>query len=143
MAVVNLFAKLGNGLDVSCEAPVRKFFQQAVVINKTEIEEYTIQNPDSEPGVCAYNLTLTLKAGATGYRSSGPQAGSSFFGSFDKSRSDLGHTQYIHNASILIASASEEAKCILDSLDKGSFVVAYQYTDGTVEVYGMETGLTS
>lgn len=143
MAVVNLCAKLGNGLDVSCEAPVRKFFQQVVVINKTDIEEYTIQPPDAETEVCAYNVTFTLKAGATGYRISGPQAGSSFFGSFDKSRSDLGHTQYIHNASILIAGASEEAKCILDSLDKGSFVVAYQYTDGTVEIYGMETGLTS
>src|SRR5690606_20651442 len=98
MAVVNLCAKLGNGLDVSCEAPVRKFFQQAVVINKTDIEEYTIQSPDSETGTCAYSVTFTLKAGTTGYRISGPQAGSSFFGSFDKSRSDLGHTQYIHNA---------------------------------------------
>lgn len=143
MAVVNLCAKLGNGLDVSCEAPVRKFFQQAVVINKTDIEEYTIQKPDAELGECNYNVSFTLKPGTTGYRISGIQAGSSFFGSFDKSRSDLGYPQYVHNASILIAGASEEAKCILDSLDKGSFVIAYQYTDGTVEIYGMENGVTS
>lgn len=143
MAVVNLCAKLGNSLDVSCEAPVRKFFQQAVVINKADIEEYTISSPDPETGVCSYNVTFTLKPDTTGYRISGVQAGSSFFGSFDKSRSDLGYPQYIHNGSILIAGASEEAKCILDSLDKGSFVIAYQYTDGTVEIYGIENGMST
>lgn len=141
MAVINLCAKLVNGLDFSCDAPVRKYFQQAVVINKSDIETYTKNLPDGE--TCAYTVNFTLKPGTTGYRISGANGGSNFFGSFDKSVSDNGYPQYIHNASMFIAGISEEAKCILDSLDKGQFVVAYQMTDGTVEIYGIDNGLVS
>lgn len=143
MAVTNLCAKLINGVDIGCNPPVRKYYQQAVLINKTDIDEFTITPPDAEAESCDYKVTFTLKAGTTGYRISGPEAGTSFFGSFDKSRSDLGFPQYIHNASILLAGISESVKCILDSIDKGNFVAVYQLGDGTVEVYGIENGLTS
>lgn len=141
MAVINLCAKLSNGLDISCLAPIRKYYQQIVLINKTDILSQTITPPTD--GTCTYTVAFELMPGTTGYRIAGIEAGSSFFGSFDKSRSDLGYPQYIHNVSILIAGISEEAKCIMDSLDKGSFVAALQATDGTVEIYGIETGLTS
>lgn len=143
MAVTNTCAKLVNGYDTGCNPPVRKYYQQAVLINKTDIDEFTITPPDSETETCNYKVNLTLKAGTTGYRISGPEAGTSFFGSFDKSRSDLGFPQYIHNASILLAGVSEAVKCILDSIDKGSFVVAFQLGDGTVEIFGIENGLTT
>ena len=65
------------------------------------------------------------------------------YGSHDKTRSDLGFAQYIHNVGILIAGVSEEVKCVLDSLDKGSFVVALQWKDGTVEIFGFVNGLTT
>lgn len=143
MAVLNLCAKLVNGLDVSCESPVRKYYQQAVLINKTDIEDYTITPPAPEYDQCNYTVTFELGSGTTGYRIIGPQGGSSFFGSVEKSRNDLGYPQYLHVPSILIAGVTEEVKCILDSLDKGSFVVAMQLTDGTVEIFGMENGLTT
>lgn len=143
MAVQSLCAKLVNGLDGSCISPVRKYYQQAVLINKTDIESYTVSLPDAETGTCDYKTTITLKEGTTGYRITGAEAGSSFYGSFSKSRSDLGYPQYIHNTGILITGASEEAKCILDSLDKGSFVVALQLKDDTVEIYGLVNGLNS
>ncbi len=143
MAITSLCAKLFNSLDVSCVAPVRKYYQQAVIINKTDIEAYTITLPDADVETCAYKVEFALKDGATGYRISGAEAGSSFYGSFDKSRSDLGYAQYIHNTSILVTGVSEEVKCVLDSLDKGSFVVALQLKDGTVEVYGIVNGLTT
>ncbi len=143
MAVTSLCAKLFNELDVSCDAPVRKYYQQAVIINSTDIEEKTITLPDAESEECNYKVTFSLKEGATGYRISGAEAGSSFYGSFDKSRSDLGYAQYIHNVGILIAGVTEEVKCILDSLDKGSFVVALQLKDGTVEIFGILNGLTT
>lgn len=143
MAVTNTCAKLVNGIDIGCNPPVRKYYQQAVFINKTDIDTVTITPPDTEAETCNYNVQFTLKAGTTGYRVSGPEAGTSFFGSFDKSRSDLGFPQYIHNASILLAGISEDVKCILDSIDKGQFVVVYQLGDGTVEVYGIEAGLTT
>ena len=143
MAVLNLCAKLVNGLDVSCVAPVRKYYQQAVIINKTDIASFTITGPDTLLETCDYNVVFALKPGTTGYRIIGAQSGSSFFGSFDKTRSDLGYPQYIHNTSILITGITKEAKCILDSLDKGLFVVALQLQNGTVEVFGIGNGLTT
>lgn len=145
MAVQSLCALLGNEIDVSCIAPVRKYYQQIVAINKSDIDpaSVTINLPDPETGDCDYSVSFALKAGKTGYRIIGPEAGSSFFGSFDKSRSDLGYPQYIHNVGILMAGISEEAKCALAALDKGSFVIAAQAKDGTVEIYGFTNGLTT
>lgn len=143
MAIQSLCAKLFNGLDVSCDAPVRKYYQQAVIINKSDIDDYTITLPNAETEECDYKVTFELKAGKTGYRILGAEAGSSFYGSTDKSRSDLGYAQYIHNVGILVAGVTEDVKCILDSLDKGSFVVALQLKDGTVEIYGIVNGLTT
>lgn len=145
MAVLNLCAKLLSGQDSSCAPPVRKYYQQVVLINKDDIdyENSVVTKPDLEadPPVCNYKVQMVLKEGTLGFRFSGPENGSSFFGTFDKSRSDLGFTQYIHHANIIVTGADEEAKCRLDSLDKGKFVAAYQLLDGTVEIYGWANGI--
>lgn len=143
MAVQSVCAKIVNGLDLSCTPPTRKYYQQAVIINKGDIASYTITPPDAEAESCDYKVVFELEEGATGYRITGPEAGSSIFGSFDKSRSDLGFPQYVHNVQILMAGISEAVKCLLDGLDKGSFVVALQLKDGTVEIYGIENGITT
>lgn len=143
MAVQSICAKLFTALDASCNAPVRKYFQEAVVINKQDIDSYTITTPDPNTSTCNYKVTFALKSGTTGYRIQGSEAGSSFFGSFDKSRSDLGYPQYIHNTGLLVTGVDEASKCVLDSLDKGSFVVALQLKNGTVEIYGIVNGLTT
>jgi len=145
MAVTSVCAQLVNGLDVGCIAPVRKAYQQAVLINKNDIDTFTVTLPDAgaEPPTCAYSVEFALKAGKTGYRITGTEAGSSFFGSSDKTRGDLGFVQYIHNVGILIAGISEQVKCVLDSIDKGSFVIALQWKDGTVEIFGFVNGLTT
>ena len=143
MAIQSLCAKIFNGLDVSCAKPVSKYYQQAVIINKSDINDYEITLPDAETEECNYKVTFDLKAGTTGYRIIGAESGSSFYGSVSKSRNDLGYAQYIHNVGILVAGLSEESKCILDGLDKGSFVVALQAKDGTVEIFGIVNGLTT
>lgn len=143
MAIQSLCAKLFNGLDVSCVKPVSKYYQQAVIINKSDIDTETITLPNAETEECAYTVTFALKAGTTGYRIQGAEAGSSFYGSVSKTRNDLGYAQYMHNVGILVAGLSEASKCILDSLDKGSFVIALQAKDGTVEVFGLTNGLTT
>lgn len=143
MAVQSVCSKLFNDLDGSCVSPSRKYYQQAVVINKSSLDTFTITKQDFDTETCNYKVTFKLKAGETGYRISGPEAGSSFYGSYDKSRSDLGYPQYIHNTGILISGVDEASKCILDSLDKGSFFVVLQLKDGTVEVFGIENGLTT
>jgi len=143
MAVQSLCAKLFNNLDISCIAPPRKFWQQVVLINKSDIADYTVTLPNATTEECNYNVSFTLADGTTGYRITGPEAGSSFYGAYDKSRSDIGFAQYIHNVGFLVAGESEESKCILESLDKGSFVAALQLKDGTVLIYGLINGLTT
>lgn len=143
MAIASVCGTLKNGQDASCVAPARRFYQQAVVINKQDIDTFTITTPTAEDPTCAYTVEFSLKVGTTGYRFTGPESGSSYKGYFDKTLSDLGFVQYKHNAQILIVGSTEEAKCILDSLSKGKYIVAYQFTDGTVEIYGFENGLTT
>lgn len=141
MAIESICAKLTAGFDASCDAPVRKYYQQAVVMNKSDIDTLEITKPTGD--TCNYNVSFSLKAGKTGYLFHGPSAGSNFYGSHDKSRSDLGYPQYVHSTQLLIVGVSEASKCILDSLDKGTFVVALQLSDGTVEIYGIRNGLTT
>lgn len=145
MAIASICGTLKNGQDASCVAPARRFYQQAVIINKSDIdpESVILSVPTAETPDCLYNVQFSLKEGKTGLRFTGPESGSSYKGYFDKSLSDLGFAQYIHNAQILVVGSTEEAKCILDSLSKGKYVVVYQFTDGTVEVYGFENGLTT
>lgn len=147
MATESICAKLYASQDSVCEPIKRRYFQQAVVINKSDIDSSTVviskTDPEAVTPTCAYNVKFSLKPGKTGFTFKGPQNGSNYFGAFDKTTSDLGFNQYAHRVSILIVGASEEAKCILESLDKGSYVVALQFTDGTVEIYGMENGLST
>lgn len=141
MALIPICDRLRSGLDAACTPLKRRFFQQAVLIPKSDILEYEIQRGDDD--VCAYSATMTLRPGTTGYLFIGPETGSSFFGSFDKSLSDFGMVQYNHNVSILITGVTEQQKCVLAALDKAGVVAALQFTDGTVELYGLENGLTT
>jgi hypothetical protein len=144
MAVESLCAKLLAGQDNSCSAPIRKYEQQIVVINKSDIEEYEITktNFSIDPPVCAYNVNFTLKDGKTGYRIIGPQNGSAFSGTYAKSTSDLGYVQYQHIVNMLTTGFDETSKCITEALDKGSYIVAMQVGQ-TIEIYGIENGLTT
>jgi hypothetical protein len=149
MAITSICGILKNGQDASCTAPVRKFYQQAVFINISDIEKNSIQisvpdnNPDPENPICPYRVNFSLKEGKTGIRFVGSESGSTYKGYFEKTVSDLGYVQYKHNAQILIVGSNEQAKCILDSLGKGKFVAVYQLYDGTVEVYGITNGLSA
>ena len=141
MAIETICGILLDGLDTACNPPVRKYYQQAVVINKNDIDTVTSTYPTS--GVCDYMTSFTLKAGKTGYRFMSPESGVSVKGLVDKTESALGHPQFMHKAQFLVTGISQDVKCILDSLTRGSFIVALQLTDGTVEIYGIENGLSS
>lgn len=141
MAVTSICGKLSSDFIQDCKAPVKRFHQQAVLINKDDIDTSTITLPSG--GVCDYNVEFALKAGKTGYLIAGIEAGSSFFGSVSKSRDDNGYPVYTHNVTIFLSGVDEKTKCILDSLDSGNYVVAMQYIDGTVVVYGFQNGLST
>lgn len=147
MALPSICAKLFADQDLSCAKPVRKYFQQLVAINKSDIDpdSIVITKTDSTVAspVCAYNVAFELQAEKTGYMIKLPENGASVFGTFDKSRSDFGQNQYIHNVNIFIVGADEAAKCNLEALDEGNYVIALQLMDGTVEIYGLDYGLST
>lgn len=144
MAIIPLCARLANGQDASCITPVRRYFQQGVVINQIDIDPTsTVITKTVEDGPCDYSVAFTLKTGTSGFRFTGPQNGDAYFGSFDKTTSDFGYVEYLHKVNMLVVGATKEAKCMLEALDKGSYVVALQFTDGTVEIYGFNNGLTT
>lgn len=145
MAVLPLCARLIVGQDAACIPLKRKYFQQAVIINKTDIQTLSVTKTDfdDESPTCKYQVSFTLKSGTTGYRFTGPENGNNYFGRFNKTTSDLGFASYQHEVQMLVVGADEASKCILESLDKGSYIVAMQFSDGTVEIYGVENGLST
>jgi hypothetical protein len=145
MAVFSLCSSLKNGQDASCTNLVTRYYQQAVIINKDDIDQSSviIDTPVLESAECAYNVQFSLKEGKTGFRFAGPETGSSYKGLTAKIINDLGFVKQKHSVQVLIVGANENTKCILDSLGRGRFVVAIQFTDGTIEIYGIQNGLTA
>lgn len=143
MAVIPICAKLMQGQDSSCVKVARRYFQQLVVINTADIDPESIEITTDGEETCNYNVVFELKEGATGYRFTANENASSVFGRYNKSVSEIGLLNYIHEVQMLIVGADEETKCTLSALDKGSYVVALQFSDGTIEIYGMENGLST
>lgn len=143
----SLCGKLIQGQDGACITPTRRYAQRMVLINHSDIDKSTVEllktDFDSPNPTCEYGVKFALKEGATGYQFSGSESGSVYFGTFDKTISDLGHPQYNHNANMVILGADMDAKCILAALDKSRVVAAYLFSDGTVEIYGMGNGLST
>ena len=65
MAVIPLCARLLVGQESACVPLKRKYFQQAVVINKADIDTLTVVKTDfdTETPECKYNVSFTLKEG--------------------------------------------------------------------------------
>lgn len=135
-------AELEGDIDLSClRALTKKYFQEIVVINFNDIDRTaSVLNVDGGPS-CDYSVSMVLKEGKKGVMIKLPEASGTIKGSFSKSTSDLGFTQYMHMVQFLMAGISSAIKCAMDKLDRGKYVVATQATDGLVEIYGWQNGL--
>lgn len=143
MAVDSICGNLRNGQDNTClPTTQRKYFQQAVLINRLDIDYTTSVVTLPSETECNYSVAFSLKEDKTGYRFSASESGSSIKGWFDKSRSDLGNAQYIHQVQLLVMNILESSKCVLSGLDLGNFVVALQ-NGQTVEIFGFYNGLST
>lgn len=141
MAVTSPCGLLANGQDAACLTSIdRRYYQQAVVMNRSDVVIDAINVPTAEDPDCVYSATFHLKDGATGYLFAGSENGSVYKGYFDKSVSDLSFPQYIHHVDMLVLGVEAASKCILDSLAKGSYVVAMQIGT-TIEIFGLQSGL--
>lgn len=121
-----------------------KFYQEAVLIRKRDIETLTMSIPDSDAVDCQYSVTeLVLKAGLTGFRLKADDSATIIKGYVSKSTDDKGMVQYSHKVDVIAAGVTEEDMCNLDALDHGLWVVVLQAVDGTIIVYGAQNGLSS
>ena len=146
MALESICSKLLGGQDSSCTQLIKRYYQQIVIIPMTDIETKTKVKTDfsAETPVCKYHGTFSLKEGKTGYRFVGPANGNSFSLVVDKSVTDAGFVQYTHTVNLLFAGLSEADKCILEALDKGSYMVALQQMGSDlIELAGFDFGLST
>lgn len=137
--------KLRQGQNSTCRTYARKYFQQVVLINKTDVEQHLIlspQNNQNDEYSCRYRIAFKLFEEKKGFRFTSNENGNNIFGTFSKSIKE-GIPQYKHTIQLPIFGVSEENRCILEQLDNSDYFGVLQYYDGTVEVFGFENGITT
>lgn len=136
-------AELTQGYDLSCKRTLpKKYVQEAVAINFNDVDK-TASTVGLSGANCDYTAQMVLKSGKSGVLIKLPDNGSSIKGFFNKSKNDLGFIQYLHQVQILVAGATKEVKCTLDKLDRGKYIFAVKLSDGTIEIYGWEYGIST
>lgn len=145
MAVPSICGTLGQGIDQACLTNiVKKYYQQMVVINKADINPATVSyNLPSLATPSDYNISFDLKIGKTGYLFKAIESNRTLSGMAEKTTSETVGVQYAHKVNYTVLSTSQSIKAILNSFDKGKYVVALQLLNGDVEIYGFENGLSS
>lgn len=144
MANTIVCAELTGTIDYSCVRNFpKKYFQEAVIINLNDIDRAQSVVGNLAGPTCDYTVQMVLKSLKKGIQVKLPETGNAIKGYTNKSKTDNGFVQYLHQVQFLMLGASKEAKCQLDKLDHGRYAVALQLTDGTVEIYGWENGLST
>src|SRR5690606_36370528 len=144
MANVVICAELNGGHDFSCTRNfAKKYFQEAIFINLYNIDKPASGDPVIGGEPCDFYIEMILKAGKEGHAIRLPDNGNAIKGFVPKSRDDNGRNQYLHQVQFMLMGASQQVKCTLDKLDQGRYAVALQLTDGTVEIYGWDNGLST
>lgn len=129
--------ELLRGHDVRCELPVRKYWQQIVLVNIDDVDQvgYDVNNTN-------HIVIFNLNEGATGYKYIGNDVASLYMASFSKI-TRKGQPLYNHTVNLPVIGVSVETKLVLKELDLANYFAAIQFRDGTVEIYGFENGLTT
>lgn len=142
---MSICESLREGQDTRCLTPAKKYYQQVVLVNKADVNNYRIvtSSIDIEGNyLCRNRVYFDLLEDKTGYRFSTLEAGSNIFGLCEKTVIN-GIAQYSHSVNIILMGVDEETKCLLKQLDSGNYFAALQYYDGTIEIFGFEYGLTT
>lgn len=141
MALPNICGTLTAGQNFACDNVVSRFAQQIVLINYADIATKTI-NTETVAETCNHNVTFALKTAKKGFRFTLSDNASAISGTFEKSTNDYGVPLFKHIVNMAVGGASETAKCILEKLSKGRYVVALQIGD-IIEIYGIQNGLSA
>lgn len=129
--------QLLNGHDISCLEVKRKYYQQIVLVNIDDLDEIAYDVNDAN-----HSIVFNLVEGATGFLYRGNENVSLYSASFSK-LVKKGQPLYSHSVSMPVIGVTVNTKLVLKELDSGSYFAAIQFTDGTIEIYGIEHGLTS
>jgi len=133
MSCVNLI----KGFDIGCEALFRKYYQNVVLINRSDVDQFRIIATNSQ-----HRIQFNLLAGKTGYLFTGNENVGLLNAKFNK-REEKGVPFYTHNVDVVVAGTSENIKTLLKQIDNSNYFAAIQFKNGDVEIYGFENGLTS
>jgi len=134
-----------GGADYSCNKPLKKYYQEAVIVNRADVNNRRITTSyTDENGVFLFRnrVLFDLKPGLTGYRFTLNENATSIIGYTDKSEVN-GTPQYSHTVNIAFQGISERQKVIMKELDSGDFLAALQFGNGFIEIFGFEFGLST
>lgn len=137
--------KLRTGLDMSCGNYSKKYYQQAVLVNRSDVQNKLIllsTTDISDNYTCRHRVLFDLLPDKTGFRFTLGENATSIYGTADKTILE-GIPQYSHSVNIVILGVDEATKCLLTQLDSADYFVALQFYDGTVEIFGFEYGMTT
>lgn len=134
--------QIRTGYDMTCGNFSKKYYQQAVIVNRSDVLYKSITTPyvniDGEYQ-CRYRVSFQLAEGATGHRFTLGENASSIYGLAEKSLEN-GIPSYNHTVNMVIMGVSEFSKCILSQFDNADYFVALQIGN-EVEIFGFEYGL--
>lgn len=129
--------KLLKGLDLNCLEGINRYYQNLVLINRSDVDESIIKSNNTQ-----HRVSFNLHPEASGILFSGNEAANIFEGTYNKSE-DKGIPLYTHNLQLPIIGVEEEIKVLLKQLDSADFFAAIQFQNGIVEIYGFENGLST
>lgn len=130
--------QLMKGFDLECfGAKFTRYYQQIVLINKKDVDEYRITST-----VDKNRIEFNLLTGKTGFLFRGSENGSAFQATFDKIEKK-GVTYYSHNLELPIVGVNEDSKTMLKQLDMSNYFAATHFKGDTIEIHGFKNGLKS
>ena len=127
--------KLMQGLDLTCLRRVNKYYQNIVLINKSDVQSFTIRSTATQ-----HNIQFSLYPGRSGFLFAAPEEASNLTASFQK-KEESGNPVYDHSCSLPVTGVGEDIMVLLKQLDQTNVFATIQYKDNTVEVLGWDYGL--
>lgn len=137
--------KLIKGFDDRCVKVERRYLQKAVLMNYNDIVFQSVNSTTTKHNIIFSVGTANLPnpnevIKNKGYPFYSLETGDVIKGGFDMNR-NKGIAMYTHNMSIRVSGVSEDVKTLQKQLDKGLFLGALKFSDGTIEIYGAGYGL--
>lgn len=129
--------KLTSGFDIGCEGLFRKYHQQVVLINRSDVDQYNITSNDG-----LHRIQFNLLEGRTGYLFRGNE-NAGLLNAFFTKKQEKGVPYYSHNVDVVVIGTSENVKVRLKQLDLSNYFAAIQFKNQNVEIYGFNNGLNT